>query len=52
MLLGNGKRRKSFTPGKEQKIYWAQTIRDLLSLERDKIIKKAPSLRLRGTAFV
>lgn len=52
MLLRNGKRRKSFTPGRSKKIYWGQTIRELLSLERGKIIKKVPSLRLRGTAFV
>lgn len=51
VLLGNEKRRKSFIPGEEQKIFWAQIVRELLPLGRVRISKKAPSFRLKSSAF-
>lgn len=51
VLLGNEKRRKSFIAGEEQKIFWAQIVRELLPLGRGRIIKRAPSLKLKGSAF-
>lgn len=49
VLLGNGETRKSFTPGKEQKISGVQTARELPPREKGRTVGRAPSLRLRGT---